>query len=304
MLTLRRGFIRSSRLKKNLTPLLSLVDTRNYHVTRPNFNLHQNTKKEKVIESKKNTITDVVEKDYGLSKFVKKSYMYTLGGITVFLTGGTTLALTLPPDILMTTAVVGAVGSLISIFPLTMIKGEITDTEEFVNGKKITYPILKDDTRRNLAYGGIVLGTTTAISPLMQFALATDPLAIAMATGGALGIMGGSTYYANSLKPGELNFLGPPLMGGLLGLVGMNIIGLGFAWYGNYDVFNVIHHVDLYGGLVLFTALQAYDTHQMIEMYTKERKPDHLIASINFYLNFLNLFRRILEIYAKANKNR
>ena len=45
--------------------------------------------------------------------------------------------MTLPPDVLMTSAVVGAVGSLISIFPLAMIKSEIIDTEEFVNGKKL-----------------------------------------------------------------------------------------------------------------------------------------------------------------------
>lgn len=45
-------------------------------------------------------------------------------------------------------------------------------------------------------------------------------------------------------------------------------------------------------GLVLFTAFQAYNTHRMIKMYTKENNPDHLDASMSFYVNFINLFDR------------
>ena len=79
MLALRRGFVRSSRLIKNFIPLLSSIDTRNYHSTRPNFNLHQTQTKEKQIKTKEGgTVTDVVEKDYGLSTFVKKSYILSV----------------------------------------------------------------------------------------------------------------------------------------------------------------------------------------------------------------------------------
>lgn len=297
MLTLRR-FIVSPQLKKKLTLSLSSIDMKNYYTTSHNKNT-----KEKSFEIKKgNTINDLVEKDYGLSKFIKKSYIYTFGGITGFLTGSTALALTLPSDMLMSTAIVGCVGTLILLFPLVMIKSEFNNIEEIINGKKITYPVLKNDMRRNLTYSGIVLSTAMSISPLIHNVIITNPLSIVMATGGALGIMAGSTYYANSLKPGKLNFLGPPLMGGLCGFFGMNLIGLGFTLYGNNDVFNVIHQIDLYGGLIMFTALQAYDTHQMIEMY-RENKPDYITASMNFYLNFISLFTRILKILSEPNKN-
>jgi len=242
MLALKRGY---SIFPKKFTPVLSSINTRNYHLTSPNYSLYT---KEKSQDNQDNTIKDIVDNDYGLYKFVSKSYTYTLGSITIFLMGGTVMAMTLPSDVLIPTAIVGVIGSIISAIPLTIIKSKIIYTNKIVNGNKITYPILKNDVQRNLAYGGIVLGITMTSSPVLQNVLISDPLSIVMATGCVLGIMGGSTYYASSLKSGKLNYLGPPLMGGLCGLVGMNLIGIGFSWYGNYDVSNVIRHIDLYGG--------------------------------------------------------
>ena len=66
-------------------------------------------------------------------------------------------------------------------------------------------------------------------------------------------------------------------------------------------MFQMLHNVNVYGGVVVLSAFTAYDTHNMIELY-KKGEPDSLSAATNFYLNFMNLLVRIMEILAKTQK--
>ena len=92
-------------------------------------------------------------------------------------------------------------------------------------------------------------------------------------------------------------------MGGLVGLVGMGLVGLGSQLIFGPTMFSMaLHSIDTYAGIVLFTAMSAYDTHKSIEMY-ENKDPDHLGCAINLYLDFINLLIRIMEVMAKIKKD-
>jgi FtsH-binding integral membrane protein len=109
--------------------------------------------------------------------------------------------------------------------------------------------------------------------------------------------------YAKYRPRGELLTYEAPLMGGLMGLVGLGVVNLGsVAIFGPNVVSTALHSVDTYGGILLFTGLTAYDTQKAISRY-QNRDPDHLGCSVELYLDFMNLFVRIMEIIAKSKNN-
>jgi FtsH-binding integral membrane protein len=85
-------------------------------------------------------------------------------------------------------------------------------------------------------------------------------------------------------------------MGALTALIGLQLIGMGSAFFG-YPAFAAsLFRADLFLGIGLFSAMTAYDTHQAIQMY-EEANADHLQCSLSFYLNFINILVRILQFY-------
>jgi FtsH-binding integral membrane protein len=48
--------------------------------------------------------------------------------------------------------------------------------------------------------------------------------------------------------------------------------------------------------------MTAYDTHRAIEEY-KAGNADHLYHAVSFYLNFLNIFVRVVEIMRRFSGN-
>ena len=57
----------------------------------------------------------------------------------------------------------------------------------------------------------------------------------------------------------------------------------------------IFHSISLYGGLALFTLYIAYDTQCAITSY-EEGDRDHVTHSLNFFVNFLAIFRRMLAL--------
>ena len=78
----------------------------------------------------------------------------------------------------------------------------------------------------------------------------------------------------------------------LLGVVGAFVGGIWIP---------VLHDISTYGGVLVFTFLNAYDTHVAIEEYGRGR-PDYVGHSVNYGLNIINLFVRFIEILAKSKK--
>ena len=88
-------------------------------------------------------------------------------------------------------------------------------------------------------------------------------------------------------------------MGGFIG-VGISAIIVG-PFLGWNHAFELLHNVDIYGGIILFTGMTAYDTQMGIAQY-KKGDADHLSLATNLYLDFVNLFVRIMQAYEKSKK--
>ena len=59
------------------------------------------------------------------------------------------------------------------------------------------------------------------------------------------------------------------------------------------------HSIDLFGGVALFSIYNAYDTHVLIEDFEKGKR-DYIYHAVNYSLNAINIFIRMLEIVAKT----
>lgn len=260
---------------------------------------HRIEKPEKLEISRSNKSTaEVVQKNRGLTRFIRKTYNTTALGIAGTLATAQGLAV-YAPDLVMesTTSLLlgGFVTAIGGCFALDWCKYDVK--------KRAGEWISENTTGRKLAYGAIIGGMTATMTPMVTMVNEISPMILPSATLTSLAVMGGASLYAYRCKDGELLKYQGPLMGGLFGLVGVGLMGLGSLVFLGPDslMFQMLHSVDLYGGIVLFTALTAYDTHKAVEHYQK-KDPDHLGCSIELYLDFVNLLIRISEIMAKFQK--
>lgn len=97
------------------------------------------------------------------------------------------------------------------------------------------------------------------------------------------------------MKDNSLLKIGPALHTCLWGIVGAGVTSIVAPGLGLHHLADISHDVSLYGGLGLFTLLNAYDTHVMIEDY-KSGRTDRVGHAANYSLNMINIFLRLLEI--------
>jgi FtsH-binding integral membrane protein len=104
---------------------------------------------------------------------------------------------------------------------------------------------------------------------------------------------------ASFLMPkGSLIRFGPALGTALIGLVGVGFTSICSSLLGFSSFGMSLHNIDLYGGVALFSIYNAYDTHMMISDYEKGDR-NYVQHSVNYSLNALNIFIRLLEIMSK-----
>ena len=252
---------------------------------------------EKNKENKK-TI-DIVKEDLGLANFLKKTYMFTGMGLgssiaTAYILGFTQLFQEYPLE----TLGVGVVMSFISIFGISFCKHQIS--KEKIDDKIILTS--SNSPYRIASYMGLTTGMGMTMTPLIAICNGINPMilpASLLLTGFTFG---GSSLYAYCAKNNSLLTLKAPLMGSLTCFVGMGLISLiSLFTVGPNTLSDMWFTFDLYGGIALFSAFSAYDTHYAIKQY-KKGNPDHLGCSVNFYLDIINLLVRFLEIMAKYQK--
>jgi len=156
----------------------------------------------------------------------------------------------------------------------------------------------KNPLSRQIAFTSIIAGSGVMLTPFMQSIIMVNPAIIPMAAGLSLFTMGGASLYAMSKPLGQFKAWESTLYSTLMGLIGMNVLSLIlFATIGP-NVFSLAcGRIDLYLGLGLFTAFQAFDTHKAVQAF-KEGNYDHLMHVVNFFLNFKNIFIRIAAILA------
>eukprot|EP00005_Dracoamoeba_jomungandri_P003916 CAMPEP_0174259446 /NCGR_PEP_ID=MMETSP0439-20130205/8266_1 /TAXON_ID=0 /ORGANISM="Stereomyxa ramosa, Strain Chinc5" /LENGTH=233 /DNA_ID=CAMNT_0015343335 /DNA_START=36 /DNA_END=737 /DNA_ORIENTATION=+ len=135
-----------------------------------------------------------------------------------------------------------------------------------------------------------------SIGPLIAYALHVDPNMIVTAFALTLAIFGSFSGFALFSKRRSMLYLGGFLFSGLSMLFWMSFLNL---FFGSVFIFNL----SLYGGLLLFCGFIVFDTQLVIERASLGNK-DVVMHSLDLFLDFLQIFVRILAILAKKEKKR
>lgn len=231
------------------------------------------------------------DKKYGVKQHLKRIAnktavsLTTVGGVAA---AGTTLLLYIDP----TTGLVLYGGSMIttfvSIYMVDKYQPEVKET--VVNNQKEISVI--DPPSRVIWH--TIFNSTLGITLIPILGIYPDAIMPALiATGG---VTAGSLAAAYIAQPGSMLPYQSAMYSGLLGLLGMSIIDLIFH-------VPVLHDINTYGGVLLFSGYNALDLH-IAEKEYQEGKMDVIPHSMNFTLNFVNIFIRFMEIFGKIQQNR
>lgn len=242
----------------------------------------------------------LINTDYGINQFIKKTYLWTSTG-TGISTGigilGSKIIQSYPHLVTSLEPLIfssfglglgGILGIGLTKYTTHTINVFTRDKTQAVN---ILYSI--NSLGRIISYGCLISAMGFIMIPIYtKFHDALLPAFIASST-----VFGGSTWYILTRKVGELKQMKCLLYGGLTGLVSLNFISLGSNYVFGHNLFgDTTHLIGLYGGLPLFAGLIAYDTSKLIEMY-KSGNPDHLRYSVELYRGLLGLVSFSLLVF-------
>lgn len=225
-------------------------------------------------ETNIDAITQITQIEQTTATRVKSAYKYVLGGLG--LTAGLSALLfktQLPHAIINSNKWLVLGCSLAAIIP-TLIGTMATDYHQ--------NPVLK-----HALWSGFNLSMAGTLCTLGFFGGAL----IAQAALATACVVGGLSFVAMNAKPGALETY-EPMFG-----IGLGVIVA--AALGNF-IFPVpfLHNLVLYGGLAVFSGLTLTDTRRVIKMAEEQETFDPINASLNLYLDAINIFIRVLEIMA------
>jgi FtsH-binding integral membrane protein len=192
------------------------------------------------------------------------------------------------------TAIVGGLTMLASFVGVQYMRPMVV-TE---NVAGVPAPIYKTQNpiSRILLYSLGVASLGLSASPIFMYMQAISPSIITSSLGITLGIFGGASLMAYNMPKDKMLGYGRIFMGSLLGLIGMQLVGLGSAFFmGPNALSTLLFQIDNYVGILLFAGLIGYDTHVAINQY-ENGNADHLGMSIQMLLNFWNILLRIMQI--------
>jgi len=230
--------------------------------------------------------------DEGLKRYIRKTY--TKVGLGSFLTlGGLSLAPYI--DFFAQHSLAISLGSFIPAIVCIFMVDRNPEVMHDQDGKDDVH-----SSGSEAAFWGLVGSMTLGLSPYASMVHAISPLILPQAAVVASGVMLGTSLYAYYSKPSHFQAWKGPLYGCLTGLFFMNLVNLmNILLIGSVPMFHLLHNLDVYGGLVLFTAFNAYDTYTMVTDY-KEDNLNHIVHAMNFYLNFVNILRRVMNVIHKG----
>ena len=235
--------------------------------------------------------------EIGLSQFMSK--VYTKMGAGIAVTMGTSLGLhtVLPtmmenPFVPLGIGAVAAFGSIFGINGLKPIHKTVKQGQELIH-------YTENPPLREASFWTLSLGMGVSMSPFMGMMMEIDPIIIPAALGISTFIFGGCALYSRNTTNAQIMEWKAPLFFGLTGLIGIQLLGLGSTFiFGPNALSALVHNVDIYGGIGLFTLMSIYDSYMAKQMYLKG-EADHLGCATTVYLDFINLLIRIMEALAK-----
>ena len=117
-------------------------------------------------------------------------------------------------------------------------------------------------------YGIGIIGLGLGAAPLFMMVNAMSQTAIPTALALTSAVFGGASILAYNMPKDKMLGYGGVLMGSLLGLIGLQVIGLLSAVFiGPNMLAGLLFDANNFIGIGLFSALIAYDTHVAIKMY-------------------------------------
>lgn len=215
-----------------------------------------------------------------VKKKIKRTYAYVMGGLGI--TGVSAYGfykVGLHKTIMRSNPWIVIGVSLTSTIPL-LIGTLLTDYKENPIMKHICW----------FGFNGVMAGTLSTVC------LFGGPL-VAQAGLATTGIMTGLSLVASSAKPGSLQQLELPMGVGLGALVAAGLGNMIFP-------IPFLHNVVLYGGLIVFSGLTMTDTQRMLEHAKHSSDYDPINESLNIYLDYINLFIRIIQILSELEKSK
>jgi FtsH-binding integral membrane protein len=150
-------------------------------------------------------------------------------------------------------------------------------------------------------FGLGVMGLGLGGAPLIAIASAVSPTIVPTCLGLTAAIFGGASLMAYNMKKDSMLKYGGVLLGGLLGLIGLQLGGLAAAFFMGPNMFSLMMlKSSSYISVALFSAFILYDTHVAIKMY-EMGQPDHLAMATQFLLDIWNIFTSLLRIFSSNN---
>jgi len=196
-------------------------------------------------------------------------------------------------------ATAGIFMTLGGFIPMMFMKPTFqVQTEKVNNKEKIETIISKNSFFRKALYGMGTIGLGLSAAPLLAFASMVNPTIIPTCLGLTAALFGGASLAAYRMPKDSMLKYGGVLGGSLLGLVGLQLVGLGASYFVGYNPFiGTLFSASNYIAVALFTAMIAYDTHVAIKLY-EAGEPDHLGVATQFLLDFWNIFTSLLRIFS------
>lgn len=150
-------------------------------------------------------------------------------------------------------------------------------------------------------FGLGVLGLGLSASPLIAFSTALSPTIVPTCLGLTAAIFGGASLVAYNMKKDSMLKYSGVLGGSLLGLIGLQLIGLAASFIIGPNPYSLLmFNASNYIAIGLFTAFIAYDTHIAIKQY-ELGEPDHLGMARQFLLDIWNIFTSLLRIFSSRD---
>lgn len=258
---------------------------------------YENDKEDSEVKNKINSLTPS-EKQAGLKEFIKKVYWNTGTSIAIS-TSIPAIIYTLEPFIIINhpiTVFCSSVGMiLLSSHMLRRTKSQICIDEKLKTCVAIHSPWKNIWTWSLIGSTGLAM--TWPISVLYAISPAFIPSFILMS---GLSFWG-ANYYVNKTKD-EISVISATLHSSMAGFMGMGLVT--FLCYPFFPGFSELWFMtDAYIGIMFFSMLTAFDTHNAIMKYN-EGKLDDIQVSTDLFIKFMKIFleflRNMLRIIAQT----
>lgn len=244
------------------------------------------------------TTNHFISQNVGVNRFLQN--VYSITGLSILgALSSSYIAMSLFPYAMVPMSIGGMIASLVGLIGSSVMKPEyVCITEQINNKEKIETIVSRSSPLRIGLYAMGVMGLGLGAAPLLAFASAINPSIIPTCLGLTAAIFGGASLMAYRMPKDSMLGYGRALTGSLLGLIGLQLVGMGSAFIMGPNPFSMmLLNSSSYLAVGLFSVFVAYDTHFAIKMY-EMKQPDQLGMSVQFLLDFWNIFTSLVRIFS------